>query len=194
MTAPFLSLDLEFNQPSGRIIQVGVTLGSRSQPEEAWVVKQWLLDPLEPISEFISKLTGITDSDISARAVPWEQMAQELSALLDEHKPFVNPVTWGGGDSQALLDGLRERNIDFPHFGRRWLDVKTMHSFLVFASGHSKPSGGLSSVMARYKLHFVGTPHRADADALNTLRLFFHLLERQSTLESLVQIAKGVSK
>ncbi len=188
---PFLSLDLEFNQPSRRLIQVGVTLGSRMQSEEEWVVRQWLLDPQEPLAPEIVALTGITEAELASHAVPWEQMARELAELLTQHKPFINPVTWGGGDSEALRTGLRERSIEFPFFGRRWVDVKTCHTFLALTHGRN-PSGGLRSVMQQYKLRFAGTPHRADHDAFNTLRLFFAMLDRQQSLDAMVMLAKGV--
>lgn len=188
---PFLALDLELNQPSNRIIQVGVTLGSRMQSEEEWVVKQWLLDPEEPIAEFITGLTGITNEDIASKAVPWDQMANELGLLIDTYKPFVNPVTWGGGDSVELLASLQERKIDFPYLGRRWIDVKTAHTFLALTNG-KKPTGGLRSTMTHYKMKFMGEPHRADVDAYNTLRLFYRLMERQESLEAMVTLAKGV--
>lgn len=189
----FLSLDLEMNQPSGRIIEVGICMGSAYLPEDEWITRKWLLQPQEPLAPVIVELTGITQEEMDARAVPWDQMARELSALIVQHSPFVNPVTWGGGDSQALLQELRSRDIALPHFGRRWLDVKTMHSFLVFASGKGNPSGGLSSVMAKHKLKFIGKPHRADVDAFNTLRLYFRLLERQTALESAASLIKNVS-
>lgn len=188
---PFLALDLELNQPSNRIIQVGITLGSRMQSQEEWLVRQWLLDPEEPISEFITGLTGITNEDIATKAVPWEQMAHELGALIAEKQPFVNPVTWGGGDSVELLASLQARSIDFPYFGRRWVDVKTAHTFLALTNG-KKPTGGLRATMSHYKLHFIGEQHRADADAFNTLRLFFRLMERQENLEAMAILAKGV--
>lgn len=186
----FMALDLELNQPSQRIIQVGVALGRRLQSEEEYVVKQWLLSPGEPLAPAITTLTGITEQDLQERAVSWEQMAQELLALIQEHKPFVNPVTWGGGDSAELLQALAERQITFPAFGRRWIDCKTYHVFSALAQGKS-PSGGLRSVMSRYGLTFQGTPHRADTDALNTLRLFFKLLSRQATLEAVVTLSKS---
>lgn len=186
----FLSLDLELNQPSGRIIQVGVALGKRLQSEEEYTVKQWLLSPQEPLAPFITELTGITEQDIAERAVPWEQMAQELLALIETHKPFVNPVTWGGGDSVELLQALRERDIAFPAFGRRWIDCKTYHVFSALAQGKST-SGGLRSIMSRYGMTFQGTPHRADVDALNTLRLFFKLLSRQANMEAVVSLSKN---
>lgn len=188
MTSKFLALDLELNQPSGRIIQVGVAIGSPAQSEEEFVVRQWLLSPDEPLAAFITELTGITDADLAERAVSWEQMAQELLALIEEHKPFVNPVTWGGGDSVELLQAFKERGIAFPAFGRRWIDCKTYHVFSSLAQGKST-SGGLRSIMARYGLTFKGVAHRADTDAFNTLRMFFRLLERQSSLEAMAKLA-----
>lgn len=190
-SAIFLALDLELNQPSNRIIQVGITLGGRLQAQEEWLVQQWLLDPEEPIAPFITELTGITDEAIAQGAVPWAQMAAELSAMIVEHRPFVNPVSWGGGDSVELLASLRERGIEFPHFGRRWVDVKTIHTFLSLTQGKT-PKGGLRSALTQYKLQFVGTPHRADCDALNTLRLFFALMERQGSLEAMVRLGRDV--
>jgi len=187
----YVALDLEFNQPSRKIIQVGVALGSPWQSEEEWVCKQWLLDPGEPVAEHIVTLTGITDKEIAENAVPWAQMAHELSALLQEKQAFVNPVTWGGGDHEALVSAIRAQDIEWPHFGRRWLDVKTMHAFIAMARGKSA-SGGLRSVMGQYKLNFEGRQHRADHDAFNTLRLFFTLLERQDTLESMALLGKRI--
>jgi len=188
---PFIALDLEMNQPSNNIIQVGVALGSRMQSNEEWLVRQWLLDPLEPVAEPITALTGITNEDIRTQSVSWRQMACELGALLDEHKPFINPVAWGSDDSAELLAGMRKRDIDFPYFGRRCVDVKTVHSFIALTQGKN-PSGGLSRTMGQYKLQFLGQQHRAHHDAFNTLRLFIRLLERQENLDGMVTLAKGV--
>jgi inhibitor of KinA sporulation pathway (predicted exonuclease) len=44
--------------------------------------------------------------------------------------------------------------------------------------------------MATYKMKFVGTPHRADDDAHNTLRLFFNIIDRQSRMYRLIDDAK----
>lgn len=185
----FVALDLEFNQPSRRIIQVGVALGTLGQPEVTYQVRSWLLDPGEPVAPEITQLTGITDDAIAAGAVPLSKVAVELGAMLSQGPVFVNPVTWGGGDAETLLAAFREGGIAFPHFGRRWLDVKTMHSLLRLAQGKN-PSGGLRSIMAQYGLAFSGMPHRADVDALNTLRLFFRLLERQGRLLAAADLLK----
>ena len=187
----FLALDLELNQPSGKIIQVGVAIGDKNTRFEDYVVRKWYIDPQEPISEFINDLTGITDADIRAEAYSHEHVARELSELIKEHKCFINPVTWGGGDSVELLAEFCKNHADFPHFGRRWIDVKTWHTYLMLTRGKT-PSGGLSSAMGYFKLHFKGKAHRADVDAANTLALFFNLLERQARLESILDSAKSI--
>lgn len=186
----FIALDLELNQPSSRIIQVGVAIGSPMQSEEEWVVHQWLLDPQEPIACVITNLTGITDEDIRTQAVSWPALAASLGALIDQHAPFVNPVTWGGGDTVELLSAFRARGIRFPYFGRRWIDVKTIQSFLRLAR-RKNLAGGLTSALTENKLQFVGEQHRAHHDAFNTLRLFFRLLERQGNFEAIRMLARG---
>ena len=187
----FLALDLELNQPSSKIIQVGVAIGDKHTRFEDYVVRKWYIDPQEPINEFINDLTGITDSDIRANAYSHEHVARELSELIREHKVFVNPVTWGGGDSVELLAEFCKNHADFPHFGRRWIDVKTWYTYLMLTRGKAA-SGGLASAMGYFKMHFKGQAHRADVDAANTLALFFKLLDRQARLESILDSAKNI--
>lgn len=187
----YLALDLEFNQPSGRLIQVGIAIASASDKFENYITKTWYLDPKEPISAYITTLTGITQSDISKYCTSHESIARELSALIKQHNTFINPVTWDGGDATMLLTEFSKNQVEFNHFGRRWIDTKTLHAMVMLAQGKN-PAGGLSSCMGAFKLPFKGLAHRADIDAANTLEFFFKLISRQSTMEQIIRDAKVI--
>jgi ATP-dependent DNA helicase DinG len=190
----YFSLDLELNSKHDgsvpKIIQVGIAITSIDDPENIQTFS-WYLNPQEEITPFITQLTGITDDMVQNQSVTHETLAEELGALLTANQVFVNPITWGQGDASELLEEFRDRNIDFPFFGRRTIDVKTTYVFLEQVNGRS-PSGGLSKAMNRYKCPFIGESHRADNDAYNTLRFYFHLLNRQKKLEDTVNLMKSI--
>jgi inhibitor of KinA sporulation pathway (predicted exonuclease) len=194
----YFSLDLELNNLNNgivpKIIQVGIAIGSPLRPDDIKTFS-WYLDPEEKITDFIKNLTGITDEIIKEKAVSHETVAKELGELLSVNECFVNPVVWGGGgdgnDASELKDEFRERNIHFPFFGRRVIDVKGIYVFLEQVNGRS-PSGGLRKSLSRYGLKFQGTPHNAEYDALNTLRFYFDLIQRQRKLEDTVNLMKSI--
>jgi len=190
----FFALDLELNNKKDgtvpKIIEVGIAIGNPQDPENIHPFN-WYLDPQEPITEEIEKLTGITDVVIKASSVPHEICANELGDLIKVNNCFCNPITWGQGDAEELKTEFRDRDIHFPFFGRRILDVKTIYVFNQIVKGRTK-SGGLKKSMASYGLDFVGTPHRASIDALNTLRFFFHLLKRQETFETTMETMRSM--
>jgi inhibitor of KinA sporulation pathway (predicted exonuclease) len=190
----YLSLDLELNNSKEglvdpKIIQVGISVGNY----ESGIIltKSWFIDPGEPIYEFITGLTGISDFEIAQNSVSMELMSRELADIIKKYNCFANPVTWGAGDAVKLLADLKINNIYFPFFGRRELDVKQIYTYLMISQGRSVKSG-LSSALGRFKLQFKGKPHRADADAENTLVLFFKLIERQQKLEELLSLTRSV--
>jgi len=194
----YLALDLELNNapdgstPNPKIIQVGVAWGSIADGLVGNIkTAKWYINPGDPIFPYITQLTGITNDDISRYSVSHETVAEELSEIIESNDMFVNPITWGGGDSSALLSEFRYRGVAFPHFGRRWVDIKTWYIYNRLSVGASA-AGGLSKSMPKFGIHFKGTPHRADEDAFNTLRLFFAMIERQNKMETIVRLAKGV--
>jgi len=194
----YLALDLELNNasdgstPNPRIIQVGVAWGSWDHYEGRSIqTRRWYLDPQEPIYPEITTLTGITDQDIAQYAVSHQEVANEIDAIMQTHDCFVNPVTWGGGDSVDLLREFTERSVTFRRFGHRWIDVKTWFIYQRLATSVST-AGGLSKSMPKFGIQFDGTPHRADEDAYNTLRLFFAMLDRQNKMEYLLKLSKEI--
>ena len=190
----YLSLDLELNNSregkvDPKIIQVGISVGNYEKG--ILLTKSWFLDPNEPINEYIVELTGITDFIIAQKSVSINTIAEELSAIIKNYDCFVNPITWGAGDAVKLIAEFKINNIYFPHFGRRELDVKQIYTYIMICQDRSLKSG-LASALGRFKLQFKGTQHRADADAENTLILFFKLIERQRKLEELLSLTKSV--
>jgi len=194
----YFSLDLELNNLNNgqtpKIIQVGIAIGSPIRPEEIETYS-WYLDPEESITPFITQLTGITDEIIKEKSVPHDKLAEELGMLLSWEKCFVNPIVWGGNnkfsDATELKDEFTQREIDFPYFGRRVIDIKTLYVFNQMVRGKS-PSGGLRKSMISYGLDFIGQSHRADVDALNTLRFFFHFLQRQKMFEDYKDLMNSI--
>lgn len=192
----YLALDLEYNcdgkGPVEDIIQVGLAVGSPVNGSiDTWsflVKPQGKAVTLHP---FITDLTGITQEQYDSEAVPWKTVVGAIEEIHNACAPFCNPVTWGMGDATDLITTVKAEGLQFPYFGRRILDVKHFFLFIEAAKGRSL-SGGLRSAMGKHRLPFEGKPHRADVDAYNTLRFFFHLLKRQSSLESLLYSASQI--
>ena len=181
----FIALDLELNQPSNKVIQVGVAIGCVDQNPKDYIVKKWYINPQESIDKFIVVLTGITDSDIKSNCVGHETIARELNELIKEHQPWLNPVVWGYDDAGALRREFEKHSVEFKHFGGRWIDVKTIHNFMMFSKNES-PKGSLKEAMARYECWFEGQEHRADVDAQNTLKFWFDLIKKQDKMFDLL--------
>jgi inhibitor of KinA sporulation pathway (predicted exonuclease) len=188
----YFSLDLELNNKNDgtipKIIQVGVAIGSPIRPKEIQTFS-WYIDPQEPITPFITQLTGIDNQLLKEKAVSHEVIAQELGGLIKEYECFTNPITWGQGDAEELKAEFREKNIHFPFFGRRIFDVKTIFVYQQMVRGKAV-SGGLRNAMNSYRLNFEGEAHRADVDAKNTLRFFFHLLNTERRIQEAIRELK----
>lgn len=170
-----LSLDLEFNQPSGKIIQVGAAIGSLEslKIERTFSV---LVNPEEVLAPEISKLTGISADALVSEGVSLTEAFSALQDFAADDARFLNPVTWGGPDGEELRQQL-EASLEGWMFGRRWIDVKTLHvaNNLAF---NVDAKGGLARSMLQYGLRFEGRKHNAKDDAINTLRLFFEMTRR----------------
>ena len=130
----YFALDLELNNAQDnstlnpKIIQVGIAVGScHDYVNQSLVTYKWFLDPKEPIFEFITQLTGITNQDISDYSVPHAQVAKEIGEIITERNCFLNPITWGGGDSLELKAEFKDQGISFPYF----MQVHTFHSSCV---------------------------------------------------------------
>lgn len=173
-----VALDLEMNQPSGRIIQIGAVAGDVL----SGVVHarfSAFINPREPLAPEISKLCGITPETLEI-AGTLDNAFAELKRWV---RPFMaqkvhNPITWGAGDMETLREQLELEDEPWL-FGRRYLDAKTLFSAWVESRGEI-PRGGLSASMKKMGLQFEGRKHDAADDAFNTFRIYAELLKRFS--------------
>ncbi len=169
------SLDLEMNQPSNKIISIGYCIGGVYHKENK-VERDIFVKIDEPLNPAIVELTGITDEKLQAEGVSLQEAYQILKADHIKYKSFINPLTWGGGDSELLriqLGKTKDRWI----FGRRWIDCKTLFISDCLAN-KKKFKGGLAKSMTSLGLVFNGKAHSSKDDAINTLDMYRELLRR----------------
>jgi DNA polymerase III alpha subunit (gram-positive type) len=169
------SLDLELNQPSGKIVQIGAVVGDTDTGEITQRLRIYV-NPGEPIAPFITELCGITQEQIDNEGMPLDDAYQLLKDFHRKYTDFLNPLTWGGGDSAEVREQLSNKAREDWCFGRRWIDAKTLAVSRMIARENKVLSGGLSSVMKRYGLKFDGRAHDAQDDAENTFKIYHHML------------------
>jgi inhibitor of KinA sporulation pathway (predicted exonuclease) len=186
----YISLDLEMNHDDdGRtreVIQVGYVIGNGDTGEiletRRLYVKNQHTRPLKP---FIIELTGITDRDIQEHGVTMREIYGIISEDMRRYEVFMNPITWGGGDSLELREWINQEDpniipsgpFGYYVFGRRWIDVKTLYVVDRMAHGR-KIQGGLKNACRKLGIKFDGPAHDATQDALNTYRVFMYYQER----------------
>ena len=196
----FMAIDLELNQPSGFIIQVGAVIGDIHTGEILEEIdllvtpKTISFDPLmndrvERISSEIVKLTAITDEMIKERGMDLEDAYEILSQKHAEYACARSPIVWGGGDSIILRRELERRGLEFSDgyghragvdgeyiFGFTFLDAKTLYQTWRIMQGIGW-QGGLAKALTKVGLAFEGRKHTATADARNTFVVFRKLAE-----------------
>lgn len=181
----FLFLDLELNQPSRKIIQVGACVADFNSGLIVDELKLYI-NPKEKLNDNIVHLTGITQALVD-RGVTLEIAYEKLKVLYKEHNCYSSPFTWGGdniegGDDIQILKAAMLKKADVPDwpFGSRSNDVKTL--FLGHAIANRMSSqGGLSKAMNRVGLKFIGKKHDALDDAKNTFLIAHYLLMNKNT-------------
>jgi len=170
-----LSLDLELNQPSGSIIQIGAVVGNLASGKileeySAYINCGEILDP------FIINLTGIKQENVD-NGISLFTAYEQLKELHKKYECFRNPTCWGSGDTTCLKKQLHITDDELFLFGRRWIDVKTVFISYRWANNLSHQAG-LAKALTRLSMQFDGRKHDAKADSKNTFRIFCELLRR----------------
>ena len=168
-----IAIDLEYNQPSNKIIQVGWTCGDpltgRTYAIEGRYVQiDELLDPM------ISNLCGV-QQDILDKSGTLEDAYYDL---LDDYTRFdcsVTSLAWSKGDLSLLRKQLPD-NVTWP-FGQHYIDAKNLYQSWKLKQNPIHLKGGLARAMTHLKLNFEGRKHNGKDDAYNTFRIYHRLLQ-----------------
>jgi inhibitor of KinA sporulation pathway (predicted exonuclease) len=161
-------LDLEMNQPSGSIIQIGA-VAMNMKNGRVNVLFKMPVNPKETIAPEITTLTGITQKDVD-EAPTLEVALTKFWAWAPSH----SIAAWGT-DCDLVLAETRRLNV--PTYGRVHIhNVKEMASDLRCAFPSHKARGGLVPTMELFGLKFEGRHHDALDDAMNTARLAYHFV------------------
>lgn len=175
-----LSIDCEYNQPSGKTIQIGAAVynavtGLLIEKFETFV------NPGEPINPEITTLTTITDMDV--KNAPSIKEAYEMVEMIHAaHKCFTNPIVWGSGVRNDSLSIWQEADPGRPNFmGYRVIDAKSIFQSVQMMNNKTV-RGGLAKTCVTLGIGFEGRAHTALADAMNTFRVWHFLTKRFSKL------------
>ena len=170
---PLVVLDLEATagqddrgrQTNNCIIDVGAVY-----LDETLTVRgtfQSLVKPTEPITPFITKLTGITPEMVESQpgfaevGPAFEHWAAGLAGNLKK----VRLAAWGNYfDIPLLRKNYYDAGLDFPFNGTA-LDVKTLAFLWLSQSGRRTDKISLEFFADHFKIPVDGTWHRALTDA-----------------------------
>lgn len=173
----FTSLDLEMNQNSGSIIQVGAVIGNIKTGEILERIN-CIVNCKEQLDPKIVALTGITQEQHDS-GMPLQYAYDILKEAHIRHNAMRNCITWGGSDSLELRQQLGLNDTNFC-FGRRWIDTKTLFQAYCLAN-NLKIQSGLKKSCRRMGVSFIGPAHDACQDAYNTFNLFRKMINLMKT-------------
>ena len=168
-----VQIDDEFNQPSGKLIEVGAVV---FLPDGKLLdAASWLVDPKEPISEEITQLTSINGNDILMNSISHSEAATKVSQLKAKWSANPIPIVWGAGKSNDIRRIYDGSGVQSP-FAERIIDVKGIYQMLANSQNAGmRQKVGLESAIKNVGLQWdytYGPPHRALADQLNTAKMY----------------------
>jgi inhibitor of KinA sporulation pathway (predicted exonuclease) len=163
-----ISIDLEMNQPSGRIIAIGAVAFNDNGIVDTF--HEWV-NPNEPLNDFIRTLCHV-DVDLGSMD-QLDDVYDKFKIFVEKHGCHRQAIAWGGGDCRTLKQQI-SASKDWC-LGRTEMNVKCLVQAILHSRG-VKVQGGLSKSLGKFGLKFQGTKHRADSDALNTALLYLKII------------------
>lgn len=136
------------------------------------------VDPAQPITEFCTDLTGITQEQVDAGAPIKEVMVRHVEWLyahgLDPYDPKAHPrfayVTCGDWDLKTCVVN---DSVSPPTCMRRWINIKRPFRDLT-----GKKGGGMKGMLTGLGLPLVGRHHSGIDDTRNIAAITATLIQR----------------
>ncbi len=152
-----------------RIIEISVI---RISPDGTRTDFHKRVNPEIPIPEFVSQLTGITNTDV-ADAPNFAGIAQDLLVFLDGCD--LAGYNSNRFDVPFLVEEFHRVGVEFSLVGRRLVDVQNIF--------HKMEPRTLAAAYKFYCGKELVNAHAADADTLATYEVFMAQLQRYSDLQ-----------
>lgn len=124
------------------------------------------------LSEFCTRLTGISQSDVDAAPL-FPKALEELVAWVDAEEVVF--CSWGEYDGRQIEVDCRRHDIPVPEIVRDRVNLKRM-----FADQESRKPCGMRQALRILGLELEGAHHRGLDDARNIARIAIRVLERNS--------------
>ena len=168
-----IAIDLEMNQPSNKIIQVGWTCGDPLTGRTYAIEGRYIyLD--EPLDPMISNLCGIQQETLN-KSSTLQNTYSDLLKDWNKYECSVTTLAWSKGDLALLRKQLSD-DMGWP-FGQHYIDAKNLYQSWKLKQNPIHLKGGLARAMVRLGLQFEGRKHNAKDDAYNTFRIYHRLLQ-----------------
>lgn len=182
-----ITIDLEMNQPSGKIIQLGycihnVKTGHRIRRCSIFV------NPQEPLNPEITILTGITEIEIEKYGETLKDAYNYMVKEMKDNSVGKHPIEWGL-DHFELRNQLNIEWDDYV-FSRRGIDVKSLYQAYAMSRPQGKTVAGLAKALEVLGSPFEGEQHRAMIDAENTFKAFKLLTNKMVKYDEIEKAVK----
>ena len=175
----FIAVDLELNQPSNKIIQIGAVAWDTDH--DLLAIFNTFVDPGEELGWDHVLNTGQTLGELlpAGWRVMWDKnKVPAKDALVDFWKWRADIevgkkfVQWGTGDMSIICAESREHGVRYPRH-LKTLDAKQLYQFLW--QSNTKGGSGLSSACKSMGLGGPARAHDAYSDAVATAEIFLKM-------------------
>lgn len=167
----YIILDLEMEQPSDEIIEIGYVVGDKMgrifENESIYVKIE------QPLSPYISELTGISDETLATFGIHKHEVAAKFNDIIQRHKVNPKALTWGAGDVRLLLQQYPEILLH-----NRYLDMKTLFQVEAIANNKTMKKGLFAAATLLNIPQEERKAHSAKDDAYITYLVFVHYVNK----------------